>query len=108
MQKRLTYVRQTRHRQTKGERDVHHGGWIPGVPGDAGCAADKHQKKRSQGLGEQHDQELDLCHLLEADKVLCTWAQGRRKQGISGRVISSRLIVFLLLAVERCLGSSDS
>lgn len=70
---------QTRDGQAKGERNMHHSGWIVSRPGDAGRATDQNQKKRSKSLGEQHDQELDLRHLFEADEVFCTCTKKKKK-----------------------------
>lgn len=62
-------MRQTGNGKAKGERDVHHCGWIVDGPRDAGGAADQHQKKRSQGLAEHHHQKVNLRHLLHADEI---------------------------------------
>lgn len=90
----MTYLRQTCDSEAKGERDVHHRGWIIGGPRDAGCATDQHQQEGSQSLGEQHDQELDLCHLFEADKVFRTCTQRGRKQDVSDHVIDRSIALF--------------
>ena len=79
-----TYVNQAGDSETKGEGDVNHRRWIVRGPRDAGRAADQHQEKRAEGLGEQLQQKLELHHLLQPDEVFHTWhgkqAKGKKKK----------------------------